>query len=145
MLDVRSPWVKTLAGLTGASHFFFGENVLLMSDHTWRHHLGGRRITLVPLRHQRCLSNPALNERPLPITTPSEITGRALSGARLFSSAITATPGGVVLAASGTLASLAAGSTGWALLDVRPFVAVKFQASAAVDGADLTIRATGRT
>ena len=61
-----------------------------------------------------------------------------------ITSAITATPGGVVLAASGTLATLAAGSTGWALLDVRPFHTVRFQASAAVDGADLTIRALGR-
>ena len=59
-----------------------------------------------------------------------------------ITNAITATPGGVVLAASGTLATLAPG-TGWALLDVRPFIAVKFQASAAVDGADVTIRAKG--
>lgn len=60
-----------------------------------------------------------------------------------ITAAITATPGGVVLAASGTLASLAAGATGWALLDVRPFYSVKFLASAAVDGADATIRAMG--
>ena len=60
-----------------------------------------------------------------------------------ITSSITATPGGVVLAASGTLATLSAGATGWALLDVRPFYAVKFQASAAVDGADATIRVQG--
>lgn len=60
-----------------------------------------------------------------------------------ITNAITSTPGGVVLAASGTLASQAAGSTGWALLDVRPFHTVKFQASAAVDGANVTARARG--
>lgn len=60
-----------------------------------------------------------------------------------ITAAITATPGGVVLAASGTLASLAAGNTGWALLDVRPFCSVKFLASAATDGANVTIRAKG--
>lgn len=62
-----------------------------------------------------------------------------------ITNAITSTPGGVVLAASGTLASLAAGATGWALIDCRPFYSVKFQASAAVDGADATIRARGRS
>ncbi len=60
-----------------------------------------------------------------------------------ITAAITATPGGVVLAASGTLATLAAGATGWALLDVRPFYSVRFLASAAVDGADATVRARG--
>ena len=61
-----------------------------------------------------------------------------------ITNAITAVPGGVVLAASGTLATLAAATTGWALLDVRPFFSVKFQASAVVDGANVTIRAAGR-
>ncbi len=61
-----------------------------------------------------------------------------------ITAAITATPGGVVVAASGTLASLAAGTTGWALLDVRSFSSVKFLASAAVDGANVTVRARGR-
>lgn len=61
-----------------------------------------------------------------------------------ITSAVTSTPGGIVVAASGTLASLAAGASGWALLDVRPFYMVKFLVSAAVNGADLTIRASGR-
>lgn len=62
-----------------------------------------------------------------------------------ITSAITATPGGVVIAASGALASLSAGSTGWALLDVRAFSSVKFLASGATnDTADVTIRARGR-
>ncbi len=61
-----------------------------------------------------------------------------------ITSAITATPGGVVIAASGALASLAAGATGWALLDVRTFFSVKFLASGATnDTADVTIRARG--
>jgi len=60
-----------------------------------------------------------------------------------ITNAITATPGGVVVLASGTFATAIAGSTNWALLDVRPFHTVKFLASAAVDGADVTIRARG--
>lgn len=60
-----------------------------------------------------------------------------------ITNAITATPGGVVIAASGTFATTGAGVTNWALLDVRPFHSVKFLASAAVDGADVTIRARG--
>ncbi len=61
-----------------------------------------------------------------------------------ITSAVTSTPGGIVLAASGTLATLAAGATGWALLDVRAFSFVKFLASADVDGTDATVRAKGR-
>jgi hypothetical protein len=60
-----------------------------------------------------------------------------------ITNAITATPGGVVILASGTLATTGAGATAWALLDVRAFHSVKFLASAAVDGADVTIRARG--
>ena len=61
----------------------------------------------------------------------------------VIDASITATPDAIVLAASGTLTTQAADSTGWALLDVRAFHSVKFQASMAVDGGDLTIRARG--
>ena len=60
-----------------------------------------------------------------------------------LTNAVTSTPAGQVVAASGTLASLAAAGTGWVLLDVQGFHAVQFSASAAADSATVTIRASG--
>lgn len=58
--------------------------------------------------------------------------------------AVTATPTAFVLAASATLASLAANTPAWAIFNVRPFYEVRFSASAAVNGADITIEACGK-
>lgn len=58
--------------------------------------------------------------------------------------AITATPGGLVVFSTGTLASQAAGTSALCVLNVSGFFSLKFIGSAAVDGEDLTIRARGR-
>jgi len=50
--------------------------------------------------------------------------------------AITSTPAGLILAASGTLASLAAAATGWFIMDVRGLYGVRISASGSVN--DLT-------
>ena len=50
--------------------------------------------------------------------------------------AITSTPAGLILAASGTLASLAAAATGWFIMDVRGLYGVRISASGTVN--DLT-------
>lgn len=44
-------------------------------------------------------------------------------------SAITSTPAGLIIAASGTLASTAAGSSGWFIMDVRGIYKVRVSAS----------------
>lgn len=49
-----------------------------------------------------------------------------------LTNAVTAAPAGLVLAASGTLASQVAGD-GWVVLDVRGIYAVRFSASGTVD------------
>ena len=49
-----------------------------------------------------------------------------------LTSAVTATPSGLILAASGTLASQAVG-TGWFLMDVRGLYGVRVSASGTVD------------
>lgn len=46
--------------------------------------------------------------------------------------AITATPAGLIIAASGTLATTAAGATGWFLMDVRGIYKVRVSASGTV-------------
>lgn len=61
----------------------------------------------------------------------------------LLYSAITSTPAGLIIAASGTLASQAASSTGWFIMDVRGIYAVQISVSAAVDGAAVTMRCSG--
>ena len=53
------------------------------------------------------------------------------------------TVGGIVVDASGALNTQGAGTTGWAVVNVEGFHSIKFQASAAVDGANVTIRARG--
>jgi hypothetical protein len=59
-------------------------------------------------------------------------------------SAITSAPGGLVIAASGTLASLAAAATGWLILDVRGIYAIKVTVSGTVaDTTGLTVYASG--
>lgn len=57
--------------------------------------------------------------------------------------AITATPGGLILAASGTLATTAAAGTGWFMMNTLGLDAIKIQVSAAVDGAAVTMYASG--
>lgn len=57
--------------------------------------------------------------------------------------AITATPGGLVVFSTGTLASQAAGTSHICVLDVRGFSFLRFLGSAAVDGEDITIRVRG--
>lgn len=57
--------------------------------------------------------------------------------------AITATPAGLVVFSTGTLASQAAGSSHVCVLNVQGFFSLRFLGSAAVDGEDLTIRARG--
>ena len=47
--------------------------------------------------------------------------------------AITSTPAGLILAASGTLASLAAAATGWFIMDVRGLYGVRVSASGSVN------------
>lgn len=58
--------------------------------------------------------------------------------------AITATPGGLVIFSTGTLASQAASTSHIAVLNVSGFFSLKFIGSAAVNGEDLTIRVRGR-
>jgi hypothetical protein len=59
-------------------------------------------------------------------------------------SAITSTPAGLVIAASGTLASTAAAGSGWFLLDVRGIYAIKISVSGTVaDTTDVNIYASG--
>jgi hypothetical protein len=59
-------------------------------------------------------------------------------------SAITATPAGLILAASGTLASTAAAATAWFLMDVRGIYKVRVSASGTVaDTTTITARASG--
>ena len=71
------------------------------------------------------------------------VEGRADTGAYVsLLTAITATPGGLVVAASGTLASQAAGTSGWCVLNVRGMDQIRISASAAVDGADVIISAS---
>ena len=49
-----------------------------------------------------------------------------------ITNAVTSTPAGLILAASGTLASQAAGN-GWLIMDVRGLYAVRFSASGSTD------------
>lgn len=46
--------------------------------------------------------------------------------------AITSTPGGLIIAASGTLASQAAASSGWLVMDVRGIYSIKISVSGTV-------------
>jgi len=58
--------------------------------------------------------------------------------------AITSTPAGLILAASGTLASTGAGSTGWFIMDVRGIYKVRVSASGTTaDTTTITARASG--
>jgi hypothetical protein len=58
--------------------------------------------------------------------------------------AITSTPAGLIIAASGTLASTAAGSSGWFLMDVRGIYKVRVSASGTTaDTTTITARASG--
>lgn len=50
-----------------------------------------------------------------------------------LTSSITSTPAGLILAASGTLATLAAAATGWLIMDVRGLYGVRISASGSVD------------
>ena len=59
-------------------------------------------------------------------------------------SATWATPGGLLLATSGDIAALAAGTPGFVVLDVRGLYSVRFQASKAVADSAATIRAIGK-
>jgi hypothetical protein len=54
------------------------------------------------------------------------------------------TPAGLLLASSGDLAALAAGTRGFAVLDVRGLYSVRFQGSKAVADSAATIRAIGK-
>jgi hypothetical protein len=60
-----------------------------------------------------------------------------------LTSAVTATPAGLVIAASGTLASLGAAAVGWVVLDVRGIYGVRISVSGASDGTLLDAYATG--
>ena len=72
------------------------------------------------------------------------VQGRTCDGAYInLYTAITATPGGLILAASGTLASTAAAGTGWFMMNTLGIDSIKIQVSAAVDGAAVTISASG--
>lgn len=67
-----------------------------------------------------------------------------LTNAIVGSATLAPTPVGLVIAASAhTFAALAAGQTAWAALNVASLYAVRISASAAVDGANVTIRANG--
>jgi hypothetical protein len=55
-----------------------------------------------------------------------------------------ATPGGLLLASSGDLAALAAGASGFAVLDVRGLYSARFQGSKAIADSAATIRAIGK-
>lgn len=58
--------------------------------------------------------------------------------------AITSTPAGLIIAASGTLASIAAAASGWLLMDVRGIYKVRFSASGTTaDTTTVTIRCSG--
>lgn len=58
--------------------------------------------------------------------------------------AVTATPAGLIIAASGTLASTAAAASGWLLMDVRGIYKVRFSASGTVaDTTTVAIRCSG--
>jgi hypothetical protein len=58
--------------------------------------------------------------------------------------AITATPGGAIIAASGTLASTAAAGSGWFILDTRGIYAIKITVSGTVaDTTEVDIYASG--
>lgn len=54
-----------------------------------------------------------------------------------ITSAITSTPAGLILAASGTLASLGAAATGWFIMDVRGLVGVRVSVSGTIDDTGL--------
>lgn len=54
-----------------------------------------------------------------------------------ITNAITSTPAGLILAASGTLASLAAAAIGWFIMDVRGLVGVRVSVSGTVDDTGL--------
>jgi len=54
------------------------------------------------------------------------------------------TPGGLLLATSGDIAALAAGASGFVVLDVRGLYSARFQASKAVADSAATIRAIGK-
>lgn len=68
------------------------------------------------------------------------VSGRAIGSAAYTSlyTAITSTPGGLIVAASGTLASLS-GASGWFVMNVLGLDKIKISVSAAVTGADVTI------
>lgn len=71
------------------------------------------------------------------------VSGRAIGAADFVSmyTAITSTPGGLIVAASGTLASLS-GAQGWFVMNVRGLDAVQIAVSAGSDGADVTLYAS---
>lgn len=59
-------------------------------------------------------------------------------------SAITSTPAGLIIAASGTLASTAAAASGWLIMDVRGIYKVRFSASGTVaDTTTIAARCSG--
>lgn len=59
-------------------------------------------------------------------------------------SAITSTPAGLIIAASGTLATLGAAATGWFIMDVRGIYAIKISVSGSVDDTGaVTLYASG--
>ena len=63
---------------------------------------------------------------------------------RTLYSAITSTPAGLIIAASGTLASTAAATSGWFIMDVRGLYAVRISASGTVaDTTTVAIRCSG--
>lgn len=67
-----------------------------------------------------------------------------LTNAVVGSASAAPQPVGLVLAASAhTFATLAAAQTAWLMLNVNGLQSVRFSASAAVDGANVTIRACG--
>lgn len=52
-------------------------------------------------------------------------------------------PAGVLVGASGDLTAIAAGSSGWFIMDVRAIESVRLEASAALDSAVVTVYAGG--
>lgn len=69
-----------------------------------------------------------------------------LTNAVVGSASAAPQPVGLILAASAhTFASLAAAATGWLLLNTHGLYSIRISASAAVNGANVTIRASGRS
>ena len=72
------------------------------------------------------------------------VEGRAHDGGTYQSllTAITSTPSGLVVAASGTLASTAAAASAWCMLVVEGLESLRISVSAAADGAAVAIEAS---